>query len=212
MIPRPTVHIVDDDPDILEALTELMKTIDLSVATYQSAEDFLEKYELTGPGCLVLDVRMPGRSGLQLQKELNARGACPPLIFITGHGDIPMTVEAFKAGAVGFQEKPLHPQQLCDEVQEAVRRDQQVWRQREEKEEVERRLSCLAPPEREVFDLVIAGKTNKEIGQELCLSIRSVEHRRARLMTALRVKSRRELLELVMPLSSPAEATPPPSE
>jgi RNA polymerase sigma factor (sigma-70 family) len=199
MKPKPTVHIVDDDPDVIEALSDLVGTIGLTAETYQSAEEFLEKYKPTGPGCLVLDVRMPGRSGLHLQKEIAACGDGPPVIILTGHGDVSTAVEAMKRGAMDFIEKPVQPQRLCDLIQEAISRDEQVWRQREEEESVERRLARLTPAEREVLDLIAAGKTNKEIGQKLGLSVRGVEHRRAKLMATLEVKSRLELLEFVMP-------------
>jgi len=192
-----TVFIVDDDPAVITLVTELAGAIGLRAQSWPSADAFLAAYAPTGPGCLVLDVRMPGMSGLELQKELARQGATLPIILITGHADVRMAVEAMKAGALEFFEKPFRMQDLCDKIQEAVRLDEQTWQRRRERESAESRLGSLTPAERQVMEQVVDGKTNKEIASELDLSLRAIEDRRARMMKRLQVKSRAELLRLV---------------
>ena len=171
--------------------------IGLKAQSWSSGDAFLAAYAPTGPGCLVLDVRMPGMSGLELQKELNQRGAALPIILITGHADVRMAVEAMKAGALEFFEKPFRTQDLCDKIQEAVKLDKEKWQRRKERENAESRIGSLTPAERQVMELIADGKTNKEIAAELDLSLRAVEDRRARMMKRLQVKSRAELLRLL---------------
>ena len=192
-----TVFIVDDDPAVIRLVTELAGAIGLRAQSWSSADAFLAAYAPTGPGCLVLDVRMPGMSGLQLQEELNGRGATLPIILITGHADVRMAVEAMKAGAFEFFEKPFRTQDLCDKIQEAVKLDKEKWQRRKERQNAESRIGSLTPAERQVMELVADGKTNKEIAAELDLSLRAVEDRRARMMKRLQVKSRAELLRLL---------------
>lgn len=198
----PTVFIVDDDPAVTRALSELIELIDLKAEAYQSADEFLQACRPTGPGCLVLDVRMPGMSGLELQQELLAAGISLPIIMITGHGDIRMAVEAMSAGAFNFLEKPFRTQELCDNIQKAIRLDQDRWRHRQRQAESEQRLAKLTPAECEVLELVVAGKTNKMMAEELGLSVRAIEDRRARMMRNLGVKTRAELVELASPAGS----------
>jgi len=168
----------------------------LNVESYTSANDFLAAFQRTGPACLVLDIRMPGMSGLELQRELLRSGNELPTIMITGHGDIRMAVEAMKAGAVEFLEKPFRMQELCDSIQRAARLDEERWQRRKEREKVDHRLDDLTSAERNVMGLVVLGKTNKAIAEELGLSVRAIEDRRARMMRKLGVKTRAELLEL----------------
>lgn len=196
----PTVYIVDDDPSLVEAVRHLLRPMGLRIETYSSAEQFLTAYRPNGPACLVLDVRMPGMSGLMLQRQLADRGVDLPVIIITAHADVRMTVDAMKTGAVEFLEKPFRPQALYDAVQAAVRADEEAWQKRAEEENVERKLAGLTPAEREVLELVATGRTNKEIAEELGLSVRGVENRRAKLMQKVGVSSKRELLELVRPV------------
>ena len=196
MIEQPVVYVVDDDPAIIRLLTELVRAIELNVETYQSAEEFLAAYQASGPACLVLDVRIPGMSGLALQRQLTAAGSTLPIIFITGHADVRMAVEAMERGAFGFLEKPIRPQEVCEKIQSAVRLDAGAWRYREERGIAVGRLAQLTPAERKVADRLIAGKTNKMIAQELGLSTRTVEAQRARLMERLGIRSRIELLKL----------------
>jgi two-component system response regulator TtrR len=190
----PVVYVVDDDPAVIRLLLELLKGIELDCKAYQSAEEFLETYQDSGPGCLVLDVRVPGMSGLELQKQLTAAGSTLPIIFITGHADVRMAVEAMERGAFGFLEKPFRIQELCEKIQNAVRLDVEAWRRRKEQEIAAARLAQLTPAERKVADRVIGGKTNKMIAQELGLSTRTVEAHRARLMQRLGIKSRTEFI------------------
>jgi two-component system, LuxR family, response regulator FixJ len=192
-----TVFIVDDDPAVTNLVTELAGAVGLRAQAWLSADAFLAAYKPSGPGCLVLDVRMPGMSGLQLQKELSQQGATLPVILITGHADVRMAVEAMKAGALEFFEKPFRTQDLCDKIQEAVKLDQENWQRRKERENAESRIGSLTPAERQVMELVADGKTNKEIAAELDLSLRAVEDRRARMMKRLRGKSRADLLKLL---------------
>lgn len=193
----PIVYVVDDDPAIIRLLTELIKALDLNVEAYESAEQFLHAYQASGPGCLVLDVRVPGISGMELQKQLIAAGIALPVIFITGHADVRMAVEALERGAFGFLEKPFRPQELCEKIQNAVRLDVEAWRQRAEREIAAARLAQLTPAERRVADRVVVGKTNKMIAQELGLSTRTIEAHRARLMDRLGMESRIELMRLM---------------
>lgn len=211
MTPEPTVYIVDDDAAIIKALSELVELIHLRAESYRSAAEFLDAYEPACPGCLVLDVRMPGMSGLELQKRLLQSKISLPIIMITGHGDVRMAVEAMNAGAFNFLEKPFRTQELCDNIQEAVGLDIQRWRSRQEQADSDRRIARLTPAERTVMDLVVAGKTNKMIAAHLGLSVRAVEDRRARMMRKLEVTSRSELLELgVSPSPSIQTASEPP--
>ena len=182
MIAQPIVYVVDDDPAILRLVAELAKAMGLNVESYPSAREFLEVYQDSRPGCLVLDVRVPGTSGLELQKQLALAGSTLPIIFITGHADVRMAVEAMEHGAFAFLEKPFRPQELCEKIQTAVQRDVEVWQQRTEQESAAARLAQLTPAERRVADGVAVGKTNKMIAQELGLSARTIEGHRRRLM------------------------------
>jgi FixJ family two-component response regulator len=194
---EPTVFIIDDDPAVIELVAELAGAIGLTARSWPSVEAFLADYRPTGPGCLVLDVRMPGMSGLQLQKELTQQGATLPVILITGYADVRMAVEVMKAGAFDFLEKPFRTQELCEKIQEAIRLHQEIWQRLKERETVESRIGALTPAERQVMEMVVEGKTNKMIAAELDLSLRAVEDRRARMMKKLEVTSRPELLKLV---------------
>jgi FixJ family two-component response regulator len=205
---EPTVFIVDDDDAIVRSLTEVLELIGLKVKSFASGNEFLKKYKPSGPGCLILDVIMPQMSGLELQKHLAAAGIALPTILISGHSDVRTAVEAMKLGAIEFLEKPFRIQELCDNIQKAISLDEEKWRISEQKHKADRRIENLTPAERKVMDLVIAGKTNKMIAAELDLSIRAVEDRRARMMRKLRVKSRAELLELVMAAQFPSNALP----
>lgn len=197
MTPEPTVFVVDDDPAVIEVIVELVKLIGLRPQAYGSAGDFLKGYQRSGPACLVLDVRMPGISGLELQKQLAATGDNIPVIIVTGHGDIRMAVDSMKAGAHEFLEKPFRTQELCDSIQRAVRSDQDTWERHRQREEAQRRIGQLTGAEREVMEMVFAGKTNRKIAEELGLSLRAVEDRRARMMKKLGIESRAELVQVV---------------
>jgi len=193
---EPTVFIVDDDTAVLHSLTALVKVIFPRVEAYASAAEFLAVYDPERPGCLVLDVAMPGMSGLELQRKLEQEKIEIPVIFITGHGNVRMAVGAMRAGAVNFLEKPFQEQELWDSIRKALEVDGVNRRRRARRACIEKHLAALSPGEREVLDLILAGKFNKEIAAELGLSIRTVEDRRARLMKKMQAQSVAELVQL----------------
>jgi len=195
-----TVYVVDDDPAILRSAVEIVESLGLAAETFTSAAAFLKAYRPTGPACLVLDVRMPGMSGLELQKELAKLGAPLPVIVITGYGDVRTAVDAMKHGALEFLEKPFRAQELCDSVQRAIRQDQEAWAHRAQRDEAHKRIATLTHAEREVLQAVVAGKTNKMVAAELGLSLRAVEDRRARMMKKLQAESRADVVALAAAL------------
>lgn len=190
------VFVVDDDPAIRESLRFLLESVALPVEVYASAEEFLDKFNTSWGGCLVLDVKMPGMSGLALQQELAGRGVSIPIVFITAHGDIPLAVRACKAGALHFIEKPFSDAQLLQLVREGLARDQATAAEKAELALFVGRLSSLTARETEIMDLVVAGKTNKETATQLGVSPRTVEVHRARLMTKLGMDSVATLVRL----------------
>jgi two-component system response regulator FixJ len=196
--PIPTVFVVDDDNAVRNSLRLLLKSVGLASQPLGSAAEFLEGYRPSQPGCLVLDVRMPGMSGLELQRELNLRGATIPVIFITGHGDIPMAVEAMQQGAFDFLAKPFRDQELIDRVQRALAKDAMTRGSLKERERIRERLDSLTPREREVLALMIQGKPNKIMAHELGVSQRTVEIHRARVMEKSGAGSLAQLVRMVM--------------
>ena len=186
----PPVHVVDDDEALRDSLRWLLESAGHRVATYASAEAFLETAAAEHGGCLLLDIRMPGMSGLELQDELKRRGHAIPIVFITGHGDVPMAVNAVKKGALEFIEKPFNAQALLAMVDHALDIDAATRR-------VAARLGRLTKREREVMELVIAGKRNQDIAAELSISIKTVEAHRAGMMWKMGVDSLAELVQLV---------------
>ena len=193
-----TVFIVDDDPAIRFAMEALMESVNLEHEIFASADEFLDKLSEQRPGCLVLDIRMPGLGGLELQEELIRRGNTLPIIFITGHGDVPMAVEAMQKGAVDFIQKPFRDQELLDRIREALATDQHRREEQQHHEEVAHRLEKLTNREREVFDLVVTGKPNKVIAYELGVSQRTVEIHRARVMEKMQARSLADLVKMHM--------------
>jgi RNA polymerase sigma factor (sigma-70 family) len=197
---RPTVFIVDDDDGFRDSLQMLCTSVGLEVETFASAAEFLEQAELGREGCLVLDIRMPGMSGLELQHELADRGAQWPILFITGHGDVPMAVSALKAGAYDFLTKPFPHQELLDRIHAALRQDA-AGRTREERvEKLAERLEKLTPREREVMDLVVAGLANKVVASRLGISQRTVEIHRAQVMEKMAADSLAHLVRMAVAL------------
>ena len=194
----PTVFIVDDDPSIRFAMQALMDSVNLPHEIFASADEFLEKVAEQRPGCLVLDIRMPGLGGLELQQELLSRGNTVPIIFITGHGDVPMAVEAMQKGAVDFIQKPFRDQDLLDRIREALTTDKERREEQQKHAEVAERLARLTNREREVFDLVVTGKPNKVIAYELGVSQRTVEIHRARVMEKMQARSLADLVKMHM--------------
>ena len=196
MTVQPTVFIVDDDDSVRRATQRLLRSVNLNVETFDSAQAFLESYDAGRPGCLVLDVRMPGLSGLDLQDELNARGISIPVIFVSGHGDVPMSVRAMKAGAVDFLPKPFNDQALIEAIQHALATDQKSRRVQAGRQKILNRIERLTPREREVFALVVAGKLNKQIAHQLGTSEKTVKVHRARVMTKMEADSLADLVLL----------------
>jgi FixJ family two-component response regulator len=197
-MPDPTVYIVDDDPDMRDSLRWLLKTVGLRSVTFSSAGEFLQRFSGEGPACLVLDVRMPGTSGLDLFAEMNARGLRMPVLFITAYADVPMAVRAMKSGAVEFLEKPFNGQVLLEKIQRAVEDDAVRISRESGLDEVRARLEKLTGKEREVLGMIRDGRPNKEIAARLEVTPRAVELRRASLMKKLGVSSLPELLRLTI--------------
>ena len=196
--PEPVVFVVDDDRAMRESLTWLLDSVGLRVRSYANARDFLAEYDPAQPGCLVLDVRMPGMSGLDLQAELARRGVELPTIVITGHAEVSMAVRAVKAGAIDFIEKPFSDQLLLDRVRQALEIDLEAREVRRRREDARRRLATLTAREREVLDLVVAGKANKEIASALGVSPKTVEVHRAHVMSKMYVDSLAELIRITL--------------
>ncbi len=193
-----TVFLVDDDHAVLRSLTALVKVVFPRVEAYASATEFLEAYRPGTPGCLVLDVAMPGMNGLELQRRLLDEKIELPVVFITGHGNVQMAVGAMKSGAVNFLEKPFHEQELWDSIRGALDLDEKLRRRRRQRTQVEERFTRLTQGERQVLDLIMDGRYNKEIATKLDLSVRTIEDRRSRLMQKMEAGSVAELVQLAM--------------
>lgn len=202
MRPEPTVFIVDDDQEVREAIGLLMESVGLAAEPYASAGDYLDAFAPSRPGCLVLDVRMKGMSGLDLQQRLASEPIHPPIIVITGHGDVPMAVRAVKTGAVDFIEKPFNDQVLLDAVHRALQRDAEVRGQAMRLADIKDRLQRLTPREREILDLIVAGRRNKVIAADLGISQSTVEAHRAKVMEKLEARSLSDLMRMVLLVSA----------
>ena len=202
--PGPTIFVVDDDEGVRNSIRFLLKSVGLATRTLSSASEFLETYKPRQSGCLVLDVRMPGMSGLELQQQLNLRGAIIPVIFITGHGDIPMAVEAMQHGAFDFLQKPFRDQDLIDRIQRALERDAHNRAALTQHDRIRARFESLTPREREVLSLMTSGKPNKVMASELGVSQRTVEIHRARVMEKTGAGSLAQLVRMAMDLESEA--------
>lgn len=194
---KPTVFVVDDDEAICQSLCLLIEDIGLDVRTFNGAGQFLRHYDPAQPGCLVLDVRMSGMSGLELQARLNELNIDMPTIIITGHGDIPMAVDAMKAGAMDFIEKPFRDQVLLDSIQRAIELDRRIRIARSQSESLQSRMDDLTRRERQVMDLLILGKSNKAIAYDLGISQKTVDFHRTNLLGKAGVTSVVDLVRLV---------------
>jgi FixJ family two-component response regulator len=200
LLAPPIVFAVDDDPGVCNALSLLMHSVGLESRTYASAQAFLDAYDPDQTGCLVLDLCMPEMDGLQLQEQLIQRGATLPIIFVTGHGDVPTAVKALKAGAIDFIQKPFRDQVLIDKVQSAIEQDRKAHDDRRKREELARRLASLTPRERTVMEKVVDGSTNRAIASALGISQRTVEIHRAHVMEKTHTDSVQQLVQLVIQL------------
>jgi len=198
------IFVVDDDASMREALQRLLRSVGLPVTTFASAREFLQHRGADVPGCLVLDVRLPGLSGLDLQHELATAQIDLPIIFMTGYGDIPMTVQAMKAGAVEFLIKPFRDQDLLDAIQQALERDRVARAQRTEMAELRERFDALTPRERDVFGLVVTGLQNKQVAAALGTSAITIKRHRAQVMHKMRVTSLAELVRIADQLGLPS--------
>jgi len=201
----PMVFVVDDDPSFLRGITRLLRAAGLTVAPFPSAARFLEEHDPARPGCLVLDLAMPGINGLELQDALSARGSERPIIFLTGRADVPASVRALKHGAVDFLTKPVTDSTLLDAIDAAVRRDAERRRAHDEHSEFRRRLATLTPREREVLRHVVVGRLNKQIAADLGTVERTVKLHRSHLMAKLNLQSVAELVRLVERAGMPQE-------
>jgi len=201
------VFVIDDDPSMRGALEDLVGSVGLQVRVFASPQDFLQSKLPEAPGCLVLDVRLPGMSGLAFQQELARLGIALPIIFITGHGDIPMSVRAMKAGAVEFLTKPFHDQELLDAIHTAIRSDRERRREAVLVAELQERYATLTERERQIMTLVVVGRANKQIAAELNLSEMTVKVHRGQVMRKMQARSLPELVRMADRLGVPTGAS-----
>lgn len=199
-----TVFIVDDDDAIRDSMSMLMQTIGLHSRSFASAQEFLEGFNTSQPGCLVLDIRMPGMSGLELQQELHKRHSMLPIIFVTGHGDVPMAVQAIQNGAADFIQKPFRDQDLIDRVNTALSNDAEFRKDIEEIQHLKMLADTLTPREREVMDLIVAGDANKVAAHKLGVSQRTIEIHRARVMEKMKARNLAQLVRQHLAISDEA--------
>jgi two-component system response regulator FixJ len=198
------VHVVDDEADVRHAVALLLRSVGLKSLLYESAPEFVAQYQGGAPGCLLLDVRLPGMSGLELQERLRQSGFGLPVIVMTGHGDIQMAVRAMRAGALDFIEKPFHDQTLLDRVHEAIEQCAREQGGAEERVAVQRRYDSLTEREREVLAQVVEGRPNKLIADDLGLSTRTVETHRAHIMEKMQAKSLSHLVRMAVAVGAAA--------
>jgi two-component system response regulator FixJ len=198
----PTIYVVDDDDSMRQAIALLLRTVGYTPVVFSRPSEFLAKFDPNVHGCLVLDIRMPEMSGLEVQQELNKSGAILPVIFVTGHGDIPMAVQAMKDGAFDFLTKPFRDQDLLDRINSALKQDAENRAAVEMHADLRRRFESLTPREREVLGLVVEGKANKVVAIDLGLSERTVEIHRANVMEKMGARSVAHLVKMFLTLNA----------
>ena len=199
---EPTIYVVDDDEAVRDSLRWLIASVDLHVETYASANEFLDTFEPGQPGCLLVDVRMPGMSGLELQRHLAGRAADLPVIIITGHGDVQMAVNAMKAGAFDFVEKPFNDQPLLNLVQRAVEHSYENAREHARRDQIRDGLEKLTFRERQIMDMIVAGESNKNIAIGLQITPKTVEAHRAKVMVKMQATSLADLIKRIISLNA----------
>ena len=197
-MPDKAVFVVDDDAAVRQGLRFMLRAAGYSVETFASARSFLEDYDPRRGGCLLLDIRMPQMTGLELQQQLNVRGWRIPVIFITGHGTVPMALAAMKAGAFDFVEKPLREEVLLESIERALHWNDRAYEERLERATLQARTALLTPRERDVFELVAAGEPNKAIARHLGISVRTVELHRAHIIEKLQARSLSDLIRMAI--------------
>lgn len=200
MLNNPTVFVVDDDEAVRDSVRWLILSVNLEVKTFSSAQEFLDTFDPEQEGCLLLDMRMPGMSGLALLAKLRESGSNIPTIFLTGHGDVPMAVRALKEGAVDFLEKPYNDQVLLDCVHKALEQSEQINQLRVEQHIINERYAALTPREAEVMSMIVKGQSNKVIGNSLFISIKTVETHRAKIMDKMKADSVSHLVRMAVVL------------
>ncbi|MGO1749359.1 MAG: response regulator FixJ [Marinobacter sp.] len=201
-----TVYVVEDDEAVRDSLELLLKSDEKTVKTYENAAVFLKDYSETMAGCIVLDIRMPGMDGMELQKKLNDKHSILPIIFVTGHGDVPMAVDAMKEGAVDFIQKPYREEALLEKIEAALEQDLEQRKTLDEKQEIIRRIKSLTPREHEIMDRMIEGQANKVIAIELEISQRTVEIHRSRVMHKMGTHSLAHLVRMVLSVKNLIDA------
>lgn len=200
MSSEPTLFVVDDDAAVTDAIERLAHVVGIRVECFANAPAFLEQFDPERPGCLVLDVSMPGMSGLELQQRLRAENSSLPIILITGHADIPMCVQAMRQGAFHFLEKPFRPAELVTLVRSAFECDARHRQSAESQERIACKLAALTPDERQILNMVLEGQVNKEVALELDVSVRTVQLRLSRIMRKMGVSTRPALIRLMLPI------------
>ena len=195
---EPVVYVVDDEPHLLKSLRWLLESVDLKVATFESAQDFLADFDPAQPGCVLLDVRMARMSGLELTQLLQSRNITIPVILFTGHGDVSMAVQAMKNGAFDFLEKPYNEQKLLDRINDAIEHDRRKRRESAERDEALALIAQLTPREREVMDLIVEGLANKQMAARLGISEKTVEIHRSRAKAKLRADGVADLVKIAL--------------
>ncbi len=197
-VPEPIVYVIDDDQDICNSLTWLLDSVQLETKTFNSATEFLNFQRPQTPACLILDIRMRGMSGLQLQQQLNQQKIRMPIIFMTGHGDIPMSVNAMKAGAFDFLEKPFNPQHMLNQIQDCLQLAEQDFIEEEKRQEQMIKLKSLSPRESEIINLLVDGLSSKHIAQMLNISHKTVEIHRTHIRQKLGTESIAQIVNMVL--------------